>query len=317
MNKMLKLVMTFALAILLVVPVTAVFAEGDPQAVLSQVQGSVEFSKDGSAWKPVRRNKFLQDGYFVRSGADGKGTLTIQKTGEAFNLAGEVQFQIKDGKAVTSKGKLEAAASSELVAGLMRRFDKSQTYTTVRRSASSKSAKVDAARELSLSAEYPYLVFESAGPEYSYEVVLAKETIKVPASKEAVVRVNIPAFSGKQAYSINVYKDGKQAFAMTPYSKGKDTKDRELTWLADDKVQTLKAQVEQVKQAFPGNDAMLSKVYEQEGLYVAAMDAYQSYLKSNPEDEDIYPFYFFVIKKQLFLEDLYKDEVNKYKAAAE
>ncbi|KAF0109624.1 MAG: hypothetical protein FD149_2798 [Rhodospirillaceae bacterium] len=53
-------------------------AEGSPMIMLTQPQGSVEFSKDGNAWSPVTRNKFLFTGNHVRTEADGAARIVNQ-----------------------------------------------------------------------------------------------------------------------------------------------------------------------------------------------------------------------------------------------
>ncbi|MDT8447892.1 MAG: hypothetical protein RRB13_13455 [bacterium] len=293
-------------------------APDEPVAVLSQVKGEVEYSKDGKKWRAVRRNKFLKADYLIRSGADGSGKVMLQASGDTFELGPNTEFIVKDGKLVAKKGKLAAAGeSSALVAGLMKRFDKSQSYTTVRRAASSKKVEVESARELTLSDAYPYIVFESAGEQFSYEVKVGNEVYKVSPTKEELVRLKVKPFKGNVVYSIDVLKSGKKVFTMKPYRKGREQLDRQLSWLSEGKERELAAQAKQIQEAFPGNDALLSKLYEQEGLYVAAMDSYRDYLKANPDDEDIYPYYFWVIKKQLFLDELYRNEMTKYKELTE
>jgi len=317
MNHWYKAIISTSLAVLLLCPVQVFAARKAPVAVLSQVKGDVTYSKNGKKWKKVRRNKFLKEGYSIKSGKNGKGTLTVQSTGEAFTLGSNTTFHIKQGKVVTDSGQLKASTSSAMVAGLMRRFDSSQTYTTVRRSAASKKLHLQSVRQLSLSDKHPYLAFENPGAEYSFAIKVGSRVTKVKPSKDAVVRAKLKPFKGVQPYTIEVYKGKKKVYSMKPYRKGKEKKERELKWLSSAEEKSLLSQIRDTKKAFPENDAMLSKVYEQAGLFVPAMDSYQAYLTQSPDDEDIYPYYFWVIKKQLFLEQLYTHEMVKYKALAE
>ena len=59
-------------------------AKRGPVAVLSLAKGKVEYSKNAKKWKKVRRNKFLFNGYQIRTGADGSGKITNQKTGKDY-----------------------------------------------------------------------------------------------------------------------------------------------------------------------------------------------------------------------------------------
>ena len=109
----------------------------DPVAILSQVKGTVEYQKAGkNKWKKVRRNKFLFSGYTIKVGKDGSGKLTDKKTGKKYDLSAgsTIKVQAKGVKATKGSLKPAAAASSALAANLMKKFDKSQSYTTVRRS---------------------------------------------------------------------------------------------------------------------------------------------------------------------------------------
>ena len=54
----------------------------DPVAVLFQVRGNVEYTKNGIKWKKVRRNKFLFAGYQIRSSATGSGIITNRISGK-------------------------------------------------------------------------------------------------------------------------------------------------------------------------------------------------------------------------------------------
>ena len=61
--------MALALVLSLSAPLAALAA--GPVAKLSQLEGTVEFSRDGAAWEVLSRNKYLFPGHEVRTGADG------------------------------------------------------------------------------------------------------------------------------------------------------------------------------------------------------------------------------------------------------
>lgn len=288
-----------------------------PAAVVSGVKGKVQYSKaTGKKWKTIRRSKFMRVGYTLKTAKDGSAKVTVQATGESFIVkpGSTIRVQAKALKVI--EGNIEAdEASSALVAGLMKRFDKSQSYTTVRRAASSKKIAVHAARSLTVNAEHPYLVFEGAGlPGYTYQIRVGKDTYKIKGDKNKVVKAKLKAFKGEQAYSIDVYKGKKKVYAMKPYRKGKNKLDRVLTWMDASSSKGLSDQLAKVDQAFPGNQVMRSKVYEEQGLFVAAMSEYEKFLVENPDEEEVYPYYFYVIKKKLALNSLYSEKMTAYKA---
>lgn len=63
-------------AVLLVLATGTAFAAG-PVAKITQIEGNVEFSRDGENWSVVTRNKYLFPGYQVRTAADGSGCSAV------------------------------------------------------------------------------------------------------------------------------------------------------------------------------------------------------------------------------------------------
>ena len=55
-------------------------AREPPVAKLVQVTGSVEYSRNGTSWRPVTRTKYLFSGYQIKTGEDGGGKLVSQTT---------------------------------------------------------------------------------------------------------------------------------------------------------------------------------------------------------------------------------------------
>ncbi|OGG96746.1 MAG: hypothetical protein A2508_09570 [Candidatus Lambdaproteobacteria bacterium RIFOXYD12_FULL_49_8] len=313
MKALVKLFVMLAIGSFLGVPLMA--GSEEPAAVVSAVQGTVEFSKKaGADWKAVRKSKFLSPGASLRTAKDGSAKITLQASGESFIVGGDSEVAVLADKLEAKKGKLTPdQASNELVSGLMKRFDKSQSYTTVRRSASTSAVEIDVARELTLNAENPYLVFEGAGDKLTYEIKVGKDTYTAKQEKDGMVRAKIKPFNGEQALEVNILDGKKPVFSVKSFKKGKEVEDYKLSWLDADQSKELAAQLTQVDQAFPGNQVMRSKIYEQKGLYVAAMNEYESYLKENPDEEEVYPYYFFVIKKKLALSKLYSEKMADYK----
>ncbi len=303
-------------SIFLLLLAPSVFAESkDPIAVLSQAEGNVEYSKDGAPWKLVKRNKFLFPGYAIRTGADGKGKLSNKINEENFNLGPNTEFAVTDKGIQPKKGKLEKAeATNQLAANLLKKFDNSQSYTTVRRSHTKTEVKIDAVREMVVHSNYPYVVWESVGPEYSYKLTVGSKTYDVEAVKGDIVKAKIEPFSGKQSFRIDVYKAGTKVMEMEPFKQKGESSDRTLTWLEGAEQKKVDDSIAALQQESPDNLFMMGNYYEDQGLYVAAMEQYQKYLKDNPDEIEMAPYLFRVYKK-LKLEKTYKTELETYKAA--
>lgn len=288
----------------------------DPVAVISQVKGKVEYMKSNKKkWKKVRSNKFLFPGYQVKTDAKGGGLITIQKTGKNYAVGANSVVEITDKGVKAVSGSLkESKAGSALVGSLMKRFDKSQKYTTVRRSHKKKEVKIDGVRDVTVSDQFPYIVWESPGKEYSYKLKVGGTSYDVSASGDKIVRAKLTPFSGTQTYSIVVIKDGKEVVAMKPYKKRGTLTERTVTWQAGSQANEFNQTVQTIKDNYPGNSFMLGSYFEEADLWVAAMDAYKQYLDENPDEIEMSPYLFRVYKK-LKLKNVYAKELEAYKAA--
>ena len=112
----------FAVGLVLTQIPFGALAADPPVSLLMQVTGTVEHSHDGTAWKPVTRNKYLFAGDMIRTGADGSGKLVDQATNMAQTIAPGSQVEVAGTTLKVVSGKLSApeAASGDLVAGLGR-----------------------------------------------------------------------------------------------------------------------------------------------------------------------------------------------------
>ncbi len=289
----------------------------DPVAVLFQVKGKVEYTKKGKRWKKVRRNKFLFAGYQIRSAEDGSGKITIKPTGENVMLKPNTILKVTANGLTTIQGSVSSVESSnKLVSGLIKKFSKSQSYTTVRRSAQEKNvAELDAVRSVVISNSHPYLVWDNVNQKYSYKLYLDEEVLDVPATESAVVRVKLNQFSGTKTFKIKAY-EGNEIIAELPQYKSRGKfKDHTVSWLESAKKQELDQITTSLTEEYGEDTFILGTYYEKQDMWVAAMDHYKSYLINNPDDIEMTPYLFRVYKK-LKLNNVYDKELNEYNLVA-
>ncbi|MBF0158311.1 MAG: hypothetical protein HQL58_02190 [Magnetococcales bacterium] len=269
---------TSLLALALLCP-TALLADAPtPVAMLVQPQGTVEYSRDGQTWEKLSRNKLLFSGSQVRTGADGSATVLNQKDGTSQTLqAGTTVLMDATAGPKATAGKLSAPqpSSGDLVASISNRMSEAQKYTTVRRSANTGDAaaaepKLFFAKKIALSNDYPDLVWESAGGQYSYQVKIGDNKFDVPATTAALVRFKVPNQApGNYEYGIDLVQNGQPV--------GNAKKEGSLQWLNDS---VYAAAVKAAGQ----DDFTVGNVLEEHGLLVAAMDRYQKYVTAHPHD---------------------------------
>ncbi|MEK9869934.1 MAG: hypothetical protein VXA40_02725 [Gammaproteobacteria bacterium] len=291
-----------------------VSAKEPPVAKLVQIEGEVEYSRNGTRWSPVRRTKYLFAGYQVRTGEDGGGKLINQASGDSQALGANSLIEIAAEGATVITGSLSEPKEEEvsLFQSLMNKFAKAQRYTTVRRSVNKGDeplcdSKVRTIRDVTVSQAHADLVWRNACPEFSYRLVINdSDPIEVPAqSTSEMIRYNVAdAGVGEHTYHVEVLdKDG------TIYIPRKQSKFTVMPAEEEEEVMNLLEQV--------GDDIFLeTNILEEKGMYVAAMDAYREYFQQNPDDNDMRPL-LIQSYQDLKLSNLRESEARLYNAALE
>lgn len=261
-------------------------AGGPPVAMLTQVQGDVQVSKDGKEWKKVDRNKFLFAGYQVKTGADGAGKLVNQATNMTQEIAAGSVVEITEDAAKAVSGSLSDGKqdSGGLANGLSQRFEKAQRYTTVRRSVDKKSTdvKLDTVSEITLSSAYPDLVWSGMGKEYAYRLTIDGKSQDVAATDADVIRVKVAGLTpGEHTYQVEVMQGDKAVY--TPKKSGT------IKWLSPEEEAGIAAGLAQIDKTSPNDDFSKALFLDDKGIVVSAMDLYQKFFEKNGDETDLYP----------------------------
>lgn len=290
----------------------AIAANVAPVAKLVQVEGDVQYSRNGADWRPVMRTKYLFPGYQIKTGADGSGKLINQLTGMSRNLGAGSLIEVTEDEVEVLAGSVTKAReeSVSLWDSLVNKFAKAQRYTTVRRSVTGEEqacdSKVRTIREVTLSPSHPDLVWRNACPEYSYRLVIEGKAIDLPAQSTAeMIRYPVAGFKpGKYAYHVEVLdKDG------TVYiPKDEST----FTLLSAEEEGKLLANLDE----FDSDLFLTTNLLESNDMYVAAMDEYREYFNVYPDDNDMRPL-LIQSYQDLKLSNLREREARLYNASLE
>jgi len=283
-----------------------------PVAKLVQVEGKVEYSRNGATWRPIRRTKYLFPGYTIRTGGNGSGKLINQQTGQSQDLGSDSVIEIRKDQIALVSGNLSKpeTESTSIFDALMNKFAKAQRYTTVRRSVNTGEdvcdAKVRTIRNVTLSPSHPDLVWRNACPEYSYKLVIDDTSYEIPAQATAeMIRFTVSDVkTGEHTYHVEVMdKDG------TVYIPRREST---FTWLDAKSEKSIMKDLAKV-----GDDAFIkADMLEGKGLSVAAMDEYRSYFSENPDDNDMRPL-LIQSYQDLKLSNLRESEARLYNAQLE
>ena len=261
-----------------------------PVARVMDVQGSVEFSRDGERWESVSRTKYLFPDQYIRSGSDGRATVVNQGSGEVRNLGAATTIRVVDGDIEVVSGQnfgVQQQAGGGFWQAMRNKFATTQRYTTVRRSVRSadQQPQVDTARYIAVGSEWPELVWSNAGPEYAYRLHIGDQSFDVaPSSTSEMIRFRVPELpSGEHTYAVDVLLDGATVYAPRRRST--------LNWLDDERSAAIKAELEAMREDPVRNDPFLLADYlEEQDLLVPALDTYRNFFSSNPEENDMRPF---------------------------
>ncbi|CAN2041808.1 Secreted protein [Candidatus Magnetomoraceae bacterium gMMP-15] len=304
MNNLIKSLVIF-FAIMLYV-CTAMASSKAPVAMLLQPQGQVEYSKDGQKWKKVKRNKFLFEGYRVKTGADARCKLINQQTNLITKMGINSEVEIHaDGIKAISGNLIESSSEVNLLAGLKRMFAKAQKYTVVRRAAKKKGKiKLITIKNITLSDDYPDLVWKNLGSEYSYRLIIDNRVFDVQPSSDDMVRFKLNQMKpGEFNYTVQVIKDGKIVYSPE--------KKRSLKWMSDNEKKDFKKGKNAINQLGAENSFLIGYYMETYELTVAAMDQYRQFFSENPDENEMRPF-LIKVYNDLKLTNLKKEETDRY-----
>ncbi|MCB1691457.1 MAG: hypothetical protein KDI19_01765 [Pseudomonadales bacterium] len=279
-----------------------------PVAKLVQVEGDVQYTRNGTAWRPVNRTKYLFAGYQIKTGEDGSGKLINQETGLSQELGANTVIKIGDDDIAVVSGSLSKPKeeSTSLFQSLLNKFQAVQRYTTVRRSVGTDQVcdmRLRTVSKVALSTSHPSLVWRNVCPEVSYRLVINGESHDVPAQSSAeMIRYDVPDMKpGSYDYHVEVVdRLGK----FVPRS------DSTLVWLAP----SASNEIDKKLSELDGDILLKADILEKNDMYVAVMDSYRDYFQDNPDDNDMRPM-LMKAYNDLKLVDLQENEAALYEAA--
>ncbi|MDM8523011.1 hypothetical protein QUF80_06515 [Desulfococcaceae bacterium HSG8] len=288
---------------------TTAFAGGDkPVVLLIEAKGKVMYSANGETWKDVRRNKFLFEGWRVRTGNDGSCKLLNQRTEMLEPVGGNTELEIRARETKVTKGDALKPEPAKTLAGFLnRKFAKVQKYTSLRRYGKAKRGiKLATAANITLSDGFSDLVWESAGPEYSYRLTVGEKFFDVPKSGAKIIRFKVPRIApGNYKYRVQLLFEGEVAY--TPGEM------HSLRWLSAAELENFRAEERRIHEVAPNNGFLIGNLMDEHGFKVAAMDQYRTFLSENPESDEVRPFLVKVLN-ELELKELEESETGIYQS---
>ena len=259
-----------------------------PVAKLTEYTGAVEVSVDGKQWRPVTRAKLLFAGAEVRTGKDGHATLIASANNAALELQADTVVVVRDKDLQVVSGEAAAPRSRSglfsFFADVQRRWESRQRYTTVRRGVENP-WQVETANAISVSANYPDLVWQNGGSDVTYRLTVDGKVFAVPgvAADAPFVRFGLTDLApGAHQYRIEVLD-------QTGVVKYTDKDGGKLTWLTAQKSQAVHTQHAAMLADKTKDDDEIAEFLAGNGLLVPAMEHYRAVTLANPAEIDVLP----------------------------
>ncbi len=166
--------------------------------------------------------------------------------------------------------------------------------------------RLTTAGDITLSDDYPDLVWENPGSRYGYQLIVGEKVFEIPGAEGDMIRFSLPRMDpGLFQYVIQVLFDGEIIYAPR--------KKNILRWMAEDEKQALNKEIQRIDDIAPGNGFLMGNLMDERGLKVAAMDQYREFLSEYPDAHETRPFLIKVLN-ELKLGKIEKTEIKKYRS---
>jgi hypothetical protein len=276
-----------------------------PAFLLIKAEGTVEYCKFQNKWKRIRRNKFLFDNYQVRTCKNSSCQLIDEKNQKSYILNENSQIKIINKKLVCIKGQLsEDQKPGHFENYWEKKFTKVQEYTAALRTKMNQNIKL-ITKDIVLSNDFPEIVWENKGAEYTYRLHINNEIYQVSGVEGSIVRYipkRLPP--GKYLYKIDVVDEFDDIICASE-------KKSSLIWLSQAESQKIVDRIHEIDTHL-NNSFIIANYLEDKGLNVPALDYYDRYFSSNLHENEMRP-YLINIYRKLGLKALRNAECKRYK----
>jgi hypothetical protein len=208
---------------------------------------------------------------------------------------------------ISKLGSSDHDAIHDYLDDIHEQFMNALRYNLVQHSLSSAhvNLELNTARKVKISRQYPDLVWQHIGPDYSYRLIIDHQYFEISVDKNAsIVRFKTPELaSGPHKYMVQVLKEGQVVYHPP--------KTHTLYVLSDQEQADLLEEKQFIEEINPENKFLLGNYMEEKGLIVVAMDEYRQFFEQNPDENQMRP-YLIKIYNDLKLSDLKLSEIKKY-----
>ena len=187
-----------------------------PIALLIVTSGDIEYRKNGAEWKKSTGTNFIYEGDYVKTLNNGKCLIINQKNISYLLVNENSEIFLKNGILQKVRGTFSELndVKKNLVTTIYNKYKLIEEYSSVSRSIiPKKRIKLFTVENLTISDDYPCIVWENIGSEFSFQLNIENRVFNLPASENEIIRYCLPKMKpGEYEYSVCVFRKGKRVY---------------------------------------------------------------------------------------------------------
>ena len=291
----------FILCLICLINTQAIARFKSPVAFILSSHGKNFYSTDGSNWEKIDRRTFVFPGQTIKTGPNGNCKIIFEsfKYTKYIEKNSHVIIENDDIKVLSGNVKNQEKVFN-ILENIKRKFLCVQRYVSVPRSLKINKNIFNLPVSLVVCDNYPNLVWENCGPDYSYKLTIDKNIYDIQKSKQSIIKFKLKNIKpGEHSYQVEVMHNS------TLYQKAKS----KFYWLSEEEYKPILSK-EKNLQLIDDKGFLLGNYLDDKGLKVAALDYYLNFF-SLEYDNNLVPF-IAKVYKELGLINILKQEVQKY-----
>ena len=264
--------------------------------------GTVEYRSVSGEWIVFNEVRYMVNGNAIRTQAGSTALVEIPGQQNSSRLVENSQFEVENNLVELVRGEFTnpRIVADNLMDKMQSKLQGAMSFLSARRQAPCQPV-VRTARNLTVSAQFPDLVWQNACPTYSYRLTIDGETHEIGSpGEDKFVRFTVAGVEpGEHRYKVEILDNGRVVYSPSSESV--------FEWVGEPTSGELDSRVAGLERdVFAQTDLL-----EENGFLVAAMLAYRDYFQEHSEQNHLRPL---LIKAyaQLGLYDLQSEEVRLY-----
>ncbi|MBQ14238.1 MAG: hypothetical protein QGG67_10560 [Gammaproteobacteria bacterium] len=243
-------------------------------------EGLVEYRNLNGDWAIISDTMYLVNGNAIRTSSASSATIEI--TGETYSsrLDENSEIEVSDNLVHLTEGEFvnSRIVAANIMSRILDKLNAALSFVTVRRQGPCDPV-VRTASNLSLSSDYPDLVWQNACANLLYRLTIDEEIYDIPnIGDEEIVRFSVTDIAlGSHNYRVEIVEEDNVIYS--PRS------DSSFDWIDENSAVEMRNEIAR----FDSDSLAQSDYLEESGFLVEAMYKYRDYIESHSEQNYLRP----------------------------